>query len=63
MNSPYFAPQQIASELGTAREVVDSRTTRIATSSTDQLVLVTCWPFTATAPRGPLRYVVTLAPM
>lgn len=47
----------------TAREVVDSRTTRIATSGTDQLVLVTCWPFTATAPRGPLRYVVTLAPM
>jgi len=47
----------------TGREVVDSRTTRIATSSTDQLVLVTCWPFTATAPRGPLRYVVTLMPM
>ncbi|GAB2489796.1 hypothetical protein GCM10027266_02490 [Arenimonas alkanexedens] len=47
----------------TGREVVDSRTTRIATSSTDQLVLVTCWPFDATAARGPLRYVVTLAPM
>lgn len=47
----------------TARDVVDSRTTRIATSGTDQLVLVTCWPFDATAPRGPLRYVVTLAPM
>lgn len=47
----------------TAREVVDSRTTRIATSSTDQLVLVTCWPFNATAPRGPMRYVVTLAPI
>lgn len=47
----------------TGLEVVDSRTTRIATSSTDQLVLVTCWPFDATAPRGPLRYVVTLAPI
>lgn len=47
----------------TAREVVDSRSTRIATSATDRLVLVTCWPFDATAPRGPLRYVVTLAPL
>jgi len=47
----------------TGREVVDSRTTRIATSSADRLVLVTCWPFDATAARGPLRYVVTLAPL
>jgi sortase A len=47
----------------TGLEVVDSRTTRIATSSTDQLVLVTCWPFNATAARGPLRYVVTLMPI
>lgn len=47
----------------TGREVVDSRSTRIATSSADQLVLVTCWPFDATAPRGPLRYLVTLRPL
>lgn len=43
-----------------ATEVVDSRTHRLATSGDDSLVLVTCWPFDATAPRGPLRYMVTL---
>lgn len=43
-------------------QVVDSRTHRIATDAGhDQLVLVTCWPFDAAAPRGPMRYVVTLA--
>jgi len=46
-----------------AREVADSRVQRIvAAPGTDQLLLVTCWPFDATAPRGPLRYVVTLRP-
>lgn len=45
----------------TDRQVVDSRTHRIAAAAeARQLVLVTCWPFDATAPRGPLRYVVTL---
>lgn len=45
------------------REVVDSRTHRIATGGGDgMLLLVTCWPFDATAARGPLRYVVTLTP-
>lgn len=45
------------------QQVVDSRTHRIAADrDADQLVLVTCWPFDATAPRGPLRYLVTLAP-
>ena len=43
----------------TATEVADSRRHRLATGP-DQLVLVTCWPFDATAPRGPLRYLVTL---
>jgi sortase A len=43
-------------------EVVDSRTHRLATSGDDSLVLVTCWPFDATAPRGPMRYLVTLSP-
>ena len=44
-----------------ARDVVDSRTHRLAVTG-DALVLVTCWPFDALAPGGPLRYVVTLAP-
>ncbi|MFY2763257.1 class GN sortase [Arenimonas sp. MALMAid1274] len=44
-----------------AMQVVDSRLHRIATGVDDgRLVLVTCWPFDATAPRGPMRYVVTL---
>lgn len=47
----------------TALEVVDSRHHRLAMSAAgEQLVLVTCWPFDATAPRGPLRYIVTLVP-
>jgi len=47
----------------TALQVVDSRHHRLAMSpDREQLVLVTCWPFDATAPRGPLRYVVTLVP-
>lgn len=45
-----------------AMQVVDSRAHRIATHRDGaSLVLVTCWPFDATAPRGPMRYVVTLA--
>lgn len=43
--------------------VADSRRERIAASAADQLLLVTCWPFDATAPRGPLRYLVTLVPV
>ena len=43
--------------------VVDSRTHRLATAGDDSLVLVTCWPCDATAPRGPLRYMVTLSPV
>ncbi|WP_374604092.1 class GN sortase [Arenimonas sp.] len=43
--------------------VADSRKERIAASKLDQLLLVTCWPFDATAPRGPLRYLVTLRPL
>ena len=47
-----------------AMQVVDSRAHRIATAAGDeQVVLVTCWPFDAVAPRGPWRYVVTLAPV
>jgi len=41
------------------RQIVDSRT---ATTSTQkdkrQLILVTCYPFHATVPGGPLRYMV-----
>jgi sortase A len=41
-------------------KVVDSRIARIHTDTEDaQLVLVTCYPFDAIAPGGPLRYVVT----
>ncbi|WP_460454929.1 class GN sortase [Arenimonas aestuarii] len=43
--------------------VADARSERIAASGRDQLLLVTCWPFEATAPRGPLRYLVTLRPL
>lgn len=46
-----------------ARRVADSRTEQLAVpANTDQLLLVTCWPFDASAPRGPLRYLVTLVP-
>ena len=46
------------------REVVDSRTHRIATGDEDgKLLLVTCWPFDATTARGPLRHVTTLLPV
>ena len=46
-----------------ATQVVDSNTHRIGTShDTDQLVLVTCWPFAALAAGGSMRYVVTLSP-
>ena len=45
------------------QRVADSRSERLSTApGHDQLLLVTCWPFNATAPRGPLRYVVTLVP-
>jgi sortase A len=40
--------------------VADSRTARLrAAGSGRALVLVTCWPFGALTPGGPLRYVVT----
>lgn len=46
------------------REVVDSRTHRLATNDEGgKLLLVTCWPFDATAARGPLRHVTTLLPV
>jgi len=43
--------------------VADARHERIAATADDQLLLVTCWPFDATAARGPLRYVVSLVPV
>lgn len=39
--------------------VVDSRRARVAPSDTATLTLVTCYPFDAVLPGGPLRYVVT----
>lgn len=42
------------------REVVDSRRVRLETSVDDaRLTLVTCWPFDALVPGGPMRYVVS----
>ena len=44
----------------TDARVVDSRTTRIALGTDDtRLTLVTCYPFDAITPGGPLRFVVT----
>lgn len=44
----------------TAREIVDSRRTRIALDGdTPRLILATCYPFDAVDPGGPLRFVVT----
>ena len=44
----------------TATNVVDSRQMRIALGSdTPRLTLVTCYPFDAVVPGGPMRYVVT----
>jgi sortase A len=43
-----------------AARIADSRTTRLAlTGGPPRLTLVTCYPFDAIAPGGPLRYVVT----
>jgi sortase A len=43
-----------------ALEVADSRSTHLRAPSEGQaLVLVTCWPFDAMTPGGPLRYVAT----
>ncbi len=43
----------------TATAVLDSREVeRLAPRSVDTLTLITCWPFDALVPGGPLRYVV-----
>jgi len=43
-------------------EVADSRTATIVDDGGEpMLALVTCWPFDAVAPGGPMRYVVTAA--
>jgi len=41
--------------------VVDARSARIRTDE-ERLVLLTCYPFAAMTPRGPLRYVVIAEP-
>ena len=46
------------------RRVVDARTTGLdMTRHGDRLTLVTCYPFEATQPGGPLRLIVTLKPV
>lgn len=42
-----------------ALEVADARTTEVRLGTGNDLVLVTCYPFDAVEPGGPLRYVVT----
>lgn len=43
--------------------VADTRQEAIALEADDALLLVTCWPFDALAPGGPLRYVVRAEPL
>jgi sortase A len=47
----------------TAREVVDSRDHRLSLSGADRLTLVTCYPFDAVEPGGPMRLVVVAEPV
>lgn len=47
----------------TSMEVADSRATSLRVDAVERaLVLVTCWPFDAVVPGGPMRYVVTALP-
>lgn len=48
--------------VNTAR-VVDRRKQGLRLHETNELVLVTCWPFTASVVGGPLRYVVYAVPV
>ena len=44
-------------------EIIDSRTARIETAGDEpRIVLVTCYPFDAITPGGPMRYVVFAEP-
>ncbi|HEY6085034.1 MAG TPA: class GN sortase [Nitrospira sp.] len=57
LHTPDGSRRRYAVEAG---HIVDSRTASIALNDrTKQLVLVTCYPFDAIVPGGPLRYVVT----
>jgi len=48
----------------TATEVVDASTTAVELDGPEpRLLLVTCYPFDAVAPGGPLRYVVVAEPL
>ena len=41
-------------------DIVDARSTKITNDITqNQLILITCYPFNAIAPGGPLRYIIT----
>ena len=46
----------------TALRVADTRREALALGADDALLLVTCWPFDAVVPGGPLRYVVQARP-
>ncbi len=43
----------------TSTEIVDQRDTRLLHHGSDRLTLVTCYPFDAIRPGGPLRWLVT----
>ena len=45
-----------------AARIADVRREQIALGTGDTLLLVTCWPFDAIVPGGPLRYVVQAEP-
>lgn len=44
-------------------QIADARRETIALEGGDALLLVTCWPFDAVVPGGPLRYVVRAEPI
>lgn len=47
-----------------ARDVIDVRRQRLQASADDEaLLLVTCWPFDAVDPRGPLRLLLRFEPV
>lgn len=47
----------------TGTDIVDVRTTRLDANGNDTLLLVTCYPFNALVPGGPLRYLVHAEPL
>ncbi len=53
----------VASYRVASLRIADTRSESIALDGDEALLLVTCWPFDAVVPGGPLRYVVWAEPM